>query len=111
MNQEKALEIMSEVYAAYAKILPKPIHDAFLYGDYATGRYDAESSVDILIAVDMSWEDLRPYESQLAHIDSELSLKFDVTVFTYTTPLESFERNYGYFIYGNVREEGIRYAA
>ena len=111
MDQKKALEIMAEAYAAYEKILPKPIHDAYLFGDYATGRYDEESGVYILIVVDMSQEELQSYEKKLIHIDSELEMKYDVFVCDFSVPLEIFERTNGYYLHQNIRDEGIRYAA
>ena len=111
LKPETVMEIFKKVYTDCTKILPRPIHDAYLYGDYATGRYDDESSVDILITVDMSWEELRSYSDQLTRVDSSLSLEYDVMVSTYVTPLENFEKGYGYAIYGDVRKEGIRYVA
>ena len=111
MDQKRALEILGEVYAACTEILPKPIHAAYLYGDYATGRIDEESGVDILIVVDMTWEELRPYEREVVKFGSELDMKYDVFVSIYMTPLSSFERNGGYAIYGDVRNDGIRYDA
>lgn len=111
MDQKKAVEILGEVYDACTKILPKPIHDAYLHGDYATGRINVESSVDILIVIDMTWEELRPYEREVIHFGSELDMKYDVYVSIYLTPLSSFERNAGYAIYGDVRNDGIRYGA
>lgn len=111
MDQKKALEIMEEVYAAYEKVLPCPIHDAYLYGDYATGNYHEDSSVNIVLALDMSRENLNKLRADLCSIDSRLGMKYDVMIFTYLAPLSSFAKKYTCYLYGDVWNDGIRYGA
>ena len=112
MDQKKALKILSEVYAAYSQILPKPIHDAFLYGSFARGDFHEESDVDIFITVDMSREEMKPYEDKMATVKSDLGLENDVFVSVIVTPLALFQKyaeDLPYYM--NILAEGIRYAA
>ena len=86
------------------------MRDAYLYGSYARGDYDDESDIDILVTVDMEPEALASYRSKVSHINSELSLEYDITVSITAKPLEQFIR-YSDILpyYRNVLNEGIRY--
>ena len=111
MCKSEALTILKECYTEYSNILPCTIQEAYLYGSYARGDYHEESDVDIILSVDMDWEELEPYRRDFAHIGSKLSLKHDVTVSVSITPLSLFKRFDDLPYYRNIRTEGIRYVA
>ncbi len=111
MNTPQAVSVVGEVYKECSKIFPWDIQDAFLYGSYARGDYDAESDIDVLLTVKADGEDIAQYRDSLAEISSDLSLKHDVTISITTKPLEQFLRYSGVVpFYRNVLQEGIRYA-
>lgn len=111
-NQNQAIAILGEVYAACEPIFGNALKDAYLYGSYARGDYHAESDIDILLTVDLSPESISKYRYSIAEVTSELSLKHDVTVSVAIKPLEQFVR-YADILpyYQKVLEEGIRYAS
>lgn len=110
MRKEDALTILNEVYLDCAKIFPCGIHDAYLYGSYARGDFHEQSDVDILLTVDLNWDEISNYRKAVAHAVSSLSLKHDVTVSVSVNPLDVFTQHAELPYYKNVRNEGIRYA-
>lgn len=106
----KSIEILSQAYMKCRNLFADKMRDAYLYGSYARGDYDDESNIDILVTVDMEPEALASYRSKVSHINSELSLEYDITVSITAKPLEQFIR-YSDILpyYRNVLNEGIRY--
>ena len=111
MKREDARTILDEVYTECATIFPCGIHDAYLYGSYARGDDHDGSDVDILLTVDLNWEQISNYRRAVAHAVSNLSLKHDVTVSVSVNPLDIFLRFAELPYYKNVRSEGIRYGS
>ena len=109
-NQSQALSILSEAFISSNNVYKNKVSEAYLYGSFARGDYHEYSDVDILVTVDMDTEELRNYRSFLASINSELSLKHDVTVSITVKSLEHF-RKYADVLpyYKNVLKEGVRY--
>ena len=108
--RNKSIEILSQAYMKCRNLFADKMRDAYLYGSYARGDYDDESDIDILVTVDMEPEALASYRSKVSHINSELSLEYDITVSITAKPLEQFIR-YSDILpyYRNVLNEGIRY--
>ena len=111
-NQNQAIVILGEVYAACNPVFGNAIKDAYLYGSYARGDYHAESDIDILLAVDLEQEAISRLRNRIGLITSDLSLKHDVTVSVTVKPFAQF-RQYADVLpyYKNVLGEGIRYAS
>ena len=110
-DSSQAVAILGEVYRACNQAFQKKICDAWLYGSYARGDYNADSDVDILLTVDVEPEELPPYREITFDVCGELSLKHDILVSTTIKPLRQFQQ-YAHIspYYQNVQREGIRYA-
>lgn len=110
-TKSQALLILAQAYEKCGGVFADKICDAYLYGSYARGDFDAESDVDILVTVDMEPETLAAFRKKVSAINSELSLEHDVTVSITAKPLKQFQR-YSDILpyYRNVVREGIRYA-
>ena len=119
MTQNKALcstvpsvdppAILERVVDACRSLFPQGIHDAYLYGSYARGEQEEGSDIDILLAVDA--EELGPYHSALAEIESDLSLEYEVLVSVVVVSLAHFRRFASALpFYRNVLREGMQYA-
>ena len=111
-NQNQAIMILGEVYAACNPVFGNTIKDAYLYGSYARGDYHTESDIDILLAVDLEQDAISKLRNRIGLITSDLSLKHDVTVSVTVKPFAQF-RQYADVLpyYKNVLGEGIRYAS
>lgn len=110
-NQNQAIVILGEVYAACNPVFGNAIKDAYLYGSYARGDYHAESDVDILLTVALEQEEISRLRNSIGLITSELSLKYDVTVSVTAKPFAQFCQYADVLpYYKNVLGEGIRYA-
>ena len=111
-NQNQAIVILGEVYAACNPVFGNAIKDAYLYGSYARGDFHVESDIDILLAVDLEQEAISRLRNRIGLITSDLSLKHDVTVSVTVKPFAQF-RQYADVLpyYRNVLGEGIRYAS
>lgn len=109
-NQLKALSILREAFASSNNVFENRVSDAYLYGSFARGDYHEYSDVDILVTVNMNADEISDYRTSLAHVNSELSLKHDVTVSITVKPLEHFQKYSNVLpYYKNVIKEGIRY--
>lgn len=104
------MKILGEVYHAFEKDFPGKLSDAYLYGSYARGDYDRDSDIDILLSVNLPAENLPPCRRVLARINSDLSLKHDVTVSATVRAKSEFQK-YSSILpyYKNILKEGIRY--
>ena len=108
-TRSEAMQILSEAYEMCREIFGDKLKDAYLYGSYARGDYDEESDVDILITVDRPPEEVYGRTSLVSHINSVLSLKYDVTVSAFAEPFEQFVNNTDVLpYYRNVITEGIK---
>lgn len=106
-----AASVVREVYDECKSIFPDAVHDAYLYGSYARGDFDAESDIDILLTVDADASEIAKRRYAIAALTSTLSLKHGVTVSVTAKPLSQFRR-YAEVVpfYKNVMHEGINYA-
>lgn len=91
-NQLTALSILREAFASSNNVFENRVSDAYLYGSFARGDYHEYSDVDILVTVNMNADEISDYRTSLAHVNSELSLKHDVTVSITVKPLEHFQK-------------------
>lgn len=109
-NQLQALSILDEVFNSSNNVFDNKVSEAYLYGSFARGDYHKYSDVDILVTVNMDAEELSGYRKLLASMNSQLSLKHDVTVSVTVKPQEHF-RKYADVLpyYKNIINEGIRY--
>ena len=109
-NQIQALSIFSEAFVSCNSIFNNRVSEAYLYGSFAREDYHEYSDVDILVTVDMDAEELSDYRSSLAGINSELSLKHDVTVSITVKPTEHFKKYAAVLpYYMNILKDGVRY--
>lgn len=109
VNKVDPLEILAKVYNGCNEVFSNKIHDAYLYGSYARGDYSDDSDIDILLTVDT--DDVGDYHGRIAHMVSDLSLEYGITVSVTVKPLWRFLKFADILpYYGNVLKEGIRYA-
>lgn len=106
-----AASVVREVYDECKSIFPDAVRDAYLYGSYARGDFDAESDIDILLTLDADASEIAKRRYAIAVLSSALSLKYGVTVSVTAKPLTQFRR-YAEVVpfYKNVVHEGINYA-
>ena len=106
----ESIKIRNEAFSMCKKVLNDKLVDCYLYGSYARGDYHKYSDVDIMMVVDMSYEELNSTRYDISHIGSSLSLKYDVTVSIKLQPKEILEKYKDVVpFYKNVLSEGLRY--
>lgn len=79
-----------------------------LFGSYARGDQDDGSDIDVLLLVDLDKMEIKHYRNELAHVASELELKYDIVLSPIV--LNSSEYNQFKDISGflrNVQREGV----
>ena len=108
-NTNESIQIQKEAYALCRSFLTDKLKDCYLYGSYARGDYHQYSDVDIMMVVDMNYDEISSYRRALAGVNSGLSLKHDVTVSVKLQPLEMLKLHPELPFYKNVMTEGIRY--
>ena len=108
-NKRESLEIQKEAYMLCFELLKEKLVDCYLYGSYARGDYHKYSDVDIMIVVDMDYEQISKLRNNIGIINSDLSLKHDVTVSVKLQPLEMLQSYSDLPFYKNVMTEGIKY--
>lgn len=110
-TQDMAYEILGKVYAQCKPILGDTMKDAYLYGSYARGDFHEESDIDIMLLVDIPAEVAGKRYLEIAPIESELSLEYDITISVILQPSQQFQQYADILpFFQNVMREGIRYA-
>ncbi len=106
-----SLKIRDEAFVLCFEILQEKLSDCYLYGSFARGDNNPFSDVDIMMVVDMTYDDIKKIRSKISEIASDLSLKYDVTVSLKLQPKDIFYRYKDVVpFYKNVLKEGIRYS-
>ena len=107
---KKADKIVKEAKVLCSELFGDKLCDVYLYGSYARGNYNKYSDIDILITVNMTDKQLMKYRTIISHINSELSLKYDIVVSITTESTKQFNK-FTEFVpfYMNVKSEGINY--
>ena len=110
-NNIKPLTIRDEAFNLCKDVFKDKITDCFLYGSYARGDYTPDSDVDIVMIVDCNFAEINLFRREISCINSDLSLKYDVTVSITVQPKALFEQYSDILpFYTNIKKEGIRYA-
>lgn len=109
-NRSEALAILQEVND-FAKIeFGDLVSDCYLYGSYARGDYHTESDVDIAIILNMSLNDISLHHRIFGKLNSDLSLKHNVTVSIAALSQDIFSKYCDVQpYYTNILKEGVRY--
>ena len=107
----ESLQIQKEAYALCSVFLSEKLVDCYLYGSYARGDYHEYSDVDIMMIVDMGYDEISKHRKALAAVNSNLSLKYGVTVAVKMQPVELIQLHPELPFYKNVLSEGVRYGA
>ncbi|MBO7360653.1 MAG: nucleotidyltransferase domain-containing protein [Clostridia bacterium] len=111
-DRNESIRIRDEAYALCREVFKEKLTDCYLYGSFARGDFDGDSDVDIMMVVDMTYEEVNRYRLQISRIGSRLSLKYDITVSIKLQPRRVLERYREVLpFYRNVLEEGLRYDA
>lgn len=108
-SRNESIQIRDEAYVLCREVLKEKLTDCYLYGSFARGDFNADSDVDIMMVVDLSYEELNRLRQQISRIGSRLSLKYDVTVSIKLQPVSVLERyKEALPFYRNVLREGLR---
>ena len=100
-DRNESIRIRDEAYALCREVFKEKLTD-----------FDEDSDVDIMMVVDMTYEEVNRYRLQISRIGSRLSLKYDITVSIKLQPRRVLERYREVLpFYRNVLEEGLRYDA
>lgn len=79
-----------------------------MYGSYARGDYTPESDIDIMIILNCSKEEIRPYRKEATKLSSRLCLETDIEISMVVKDQHSFIEGQTYLpFYKNIQKEGI----
>ena len=109
-DRNESLKIRDEAYLLCKEVFGDKLTDCYLYGSYARGDYNEESDIDIMMVIDLGYEELNKLRYRISHICSDLSLKYEITISVKLQPKAILERYKDVVpYYQNVLREGIKY--
>ena len=89
------------------KIYGTHLKSVILYGSYARGDFTQESDVDIMVLVDLPADKMDEYSDELAEVDYEYNVNYDIWMMPVVKNVEHFNRWVSaYPFYSNVQREG-----
>lgn len=97
-------EVVNRIMPLFRNKLKKVI----LFGSYARGDFDSESDIDIMVLVDEEDRILNQYIYEVARIETELDVQYDIVLSTLLQDERVFNRHREHLpFYKNVCNEGV----
>ncbi len=113
IGQQKFVNVvMDEVIARVKNTFGSHLRQVILFGSYARGEQEEYSDMDIMVLVNLTDEELKRYNDDMAAIMTDISIQYGVLP-------SIIDKNYDHFnhwipylpFYQNVKTEGIEFYA
>ncbi|WP_425059047.1 hypothetical protein SCACP_37000 [Sporomusa carbonis] len=104
--------IMNEIVAKMKDLFGSALRQVILFGSYARGEQDEYSDMDIMVLVDIDDNDLKQYNTKIAELMTDISIRYGVLPSIIDKNYQHFQRWVPYLpFYRNVKTEGIEFYA
>ncbi|WP_425060966.1 hypothetical protein SCACP_17310 [Sporomusa carbonis] len=111
-QQSRVNLIMSEIIVGMKDLFGDSLRQVILFGSYARGEQDEYSDMDIMVLVDIDDNDLKQYNSRIAELMTDISIRYGVLPSIIDKNYQHFQRWVPYLpFYRNVKTEGIEFYA
>ena len=106
--QQTMQTLLARYVTEVQKIYGAHLKSVILYGSYARGDFTQESDVDIMVLVDLPADKMDEYSDELAEVDYEYNVNYDIWMMPVVKNVEHFNRWVSaYPFYSNVQREGV----
>ena len=100
--------IISEFISGVKEILGNHLKKIILYGSYARGDYNKSSDVDIMILIDLSYEEIEKYRDDISDISFDIELEKGVIISPIIKNIDKYNARVNVVpFYTNVEKEGV----
>lgn len=100
---QQSLEALKQ---ALASVYGERLKGVYMYGSFARGDFDADSDVDLLVALEGDVKPTREID-RLSTIVADICLRYDLLLSVYPVPVEWLTGRESP-LFENIRREGVR---
>lgn len=107
LNDKIIDKVKSETTDLVKELLKSDLVEIILYGSCARGDYSDDSDIDIALLTRCDRVEAKKYDEELAHISTELAMKYFAIVNFVCLPYQEFmEKRTWYAYFHNIEAEG-----
>lgn len=111
-QDSRVVIIMNEIVAEMQTLFGSTLRQVILFGSYARGEQDEYSDMDIMVLVDIDDNALKQYNSRIAKLMTDISIRYGVLPSIIDKNYQHFQKWVPYLpFYRNVKAEGIEFYA
>ena len=93
---------------AVQKLLDKRLKKVILYGSYARGDFNKNSDIDIVILIDLSFEEIEDYRDKISDIAYDIELDTGVILSPIIKNIDIYNNRVKFVpFYRNIQKEGV----
>lgn len=110
-SQNQLNEILKKVVDEAKSIFELKLNSVILFGSYARGDYDEDSDIDVLILVDLPYDELIAYRPHIDSLCGKLLFEYGVVVSAIEKDLKTYNQYANVLpFYKNILKDGVRIA-
>lgn len=101
-------KIVDELANELLKLFGNKLIKTILYGSYARGDFEKDSDVDIMVLLDLNFDEIRKYDDDVSKITTDFCIRYGIFFSIFTKEIDVFNRYFNILpFYKNVVSEGV----